>query len=172
MILIGTGLIAICYVLFGAIAHSLWIYYAIWFFFVAGYIFSGPIPHQIIISNWYKEQRGFAMGITYVGVAIVGAMANKVGPALVFFGIALFMVLFTDIRLSIALLTAVASSTVRNATRPASSSRLNLRRTSCRCLPVSCRKYMSHEAGRSSTMVASTNWQSTAYCRSVAAGTS
>ncbi len=74
MILIGTGLICLCYVAFGMIANSLWVYYAIWFFFVAGYIFSGPIPHQVIISQWFRKKRGMAMGITYVGVGVFGAL--------------------------------------------------------------------------------------------------
>jgi MFS family permease len=74
MILIGTGLIALCYVLFGTVASSLWIYYAIWFLFVVGYIFSGPIPHQVIISQWFRKKRGTAMGITYVGVGVVSAL--------------------------------------------------------------------------------------------------
>ncbi len=70
MILIGTGLICLCYIAFGTIAHSLPIYYAIWFFFVVGYIFSGPIPHQVLISQWFRKQRGMAMGIAYVGVGL------------------------------------------------------------------------------------------------------
>jgi sugar phosphate permease len=47
-----------------------------------GYFLSGPIPHQIIISNWFKEKRGRAMGITYVGVAVVGSFGNKLAPYL------------------------------------------------------------------------------------------
>jgi sugar phosphate permease len=47
---------------------------------MVGYFLSGPIPHQIIISNWFKEKRGRAMGVTYVGVAIVGSFGNKLGP--------------------------------------------------------------------------------------------
>ena len=74
MILIGTGLIAGAYVAFGMLASSLWVYYVIWFFFVAGYIFSGPIPHQVIISQWFREKRGMAMGVTYVGVGVFGAL--------------------------------------------------------------------------------------------------
>lgn len=70
MILIGTGLICLCYVAFGTIAHSLTAYYAIWFFFVVGYIFSGPIPHQVLISQWFRKRRGMAMGIAYVGVGV------------------------------------------------------------------------------------------------------
>jgi sugar phosphate permease len=82
LILIGTGLTLGAFEWFGRLGGSDTEYYAAWCLYMLGYFISGPIPHQIIISNWYKEQRGFAMGITYVGVAIVGAMANKVGPAL------------------------------------------------------------------------------------------
>ena len=74
MILIGTGLICICYIAFGAVTSNLWMYYAIWLVFVAGYIFSGPIPHQVIISQWFRKKRGMAMGITYVGVGVFGAL--------------------------------------------------------------------------------------------------
>jgi MFS family permease len=82
LILLGTGLTLGAFEWFGRLGGSEYEYYGAWCLYMLGYFISGPIPHQIIISNWYKEQRGFAMGITYVGVAIVGAMANKVGPQL------------------------------------------------------------------------------------------
>ena len=82
LIVIGTGLTFGAFEWFGRLGGSDTEYYAAWCLYMLGYFISGPIPHQIIISNWYKEQRGFAMGITYVGVAIVGAMGNKVGPAM------------------------------------------------------------------------------------------
>ena len=82
LILLGTALTFGAFEWFGRLGGSEYEYYGAWCLYMLGYFISGPIPHQIIISNWYKEQRGFAMGITYVGVAIVGAMANKVGPAL------------------------------------------------------------------------------------------
>jgi MFS family permease len=50
-----------------------------------GYFLSGPIAHQIIISNWYCKHRGQAMGIAYVGGALLGAMGNKLNPWLVTF---------------------------------------------------------------------------------------
>jgi len=31
-----------------------------------GYFLSGPIPHQIIVSNWFRKNRGKAMGVLYV----------------------------------------------------------------------------------------------------------
>lgn len=77
LILMGTGLICLCYLAFGTIGNQLWIYYAIWFFFVVGYIFSGPIPHQVLISQWFRKKRGLAMGVAYVGVGVFGAIIIK-----------------------------------------------------------------------------------------------
>jgi sugar phosphate permease len=52
---------------------SLPVYYALWFVYTIGYVLSGPIPHQIIISHWFRRKRGTAMGIAYVGVGLIGA---------------------------------------------------------------------------------------------------
>ncbi|MBI1356292.1 MAG: MFS transporter [Acidobacteria bacterium] len=82
LIVTGTGLTFCAFQWFGRLSGSEYEYYAAWCLYMLGYFLAGPIPHQIIISNWYKERRGFAMGITYVGVAVVGAAVNKIGPAL------------------------------------------------------------------------------------------
>lgn len=80
LIIAGTGMTFAAFQWFGRLGGSEIEYYAAWSLYMLGYFLAGPIPHQIIISNWYKEKRGFAMGITYVGVAIIGAMGTKVGP--------------------------------------------------------------------------------------------
>ncbi len=82
LILVGTFLTFVSFQWFGRLGGSEWEYYAAWSVYMAGYFLSGPIPHQIIISNWYKRRRGMAMGIAYVGVAVVGALCNKLGPYL------------------------------------------------------------------------------------------
>ncbi len=82
LIVIGTALTFISFQWFGRLSGSEWEYYAAWCVYMAGYFLSGPIPHQIIISNWYKRRRGMAMGITYVGVAVIGALCNKLAPYL------------------------------------------------------------------------------------------
>ncbi len=82
LILIGTFLTFLSFQWFGRLGGSQYEYYAAWCLYMAGYFLSGPIPHQIIISNWYKRRRGMAMGIAYVGVAVVGAMCNKLAPYL------------------------------------------------------------------------------------------
>ncbi len=76
LILIGTFLTFLSFQWFGRLSGNEYEYYAAWCLYMAGYFLSGPIPHQIIISNWYRRRRGTAMGITYVGVAVVGALCN------------------------------------------------------------------------------------------------
>ena len=80
LIIIGTGLTFCAFQWFGRLSGNTYEYYACWCVYMFGYFLSGPIPHQIIISNWYKEKRGTAMGITYVGVGVIGAVGNKLGP--------------------------------------------------------------------------------------------
>ena len=82
LILIGTFLTFLSFQWFGRLGGNQYEYYAAWCLYMAGYFLSGPIPHQIIISNWYKRRRGMAMGITYVGVAVIGALCNKLSPYL------------------------------------------------------------------------------------------
>ena len=55
-------------------------YYAAWCVYMLGYLLSGPIPHQIIISNWYRRKRGQAMGIKQAG-GDLRAMAAQVRSA-------------------------------------------------------------------------------------------
>lgn len=82
LIIIGTGLTFLAFQWMARPSLAQWEYYGAWCLYMVGYFLSGPIPHQIIISNWFKEKRGRAMGITYVGVAIVGSIGNKLGPAM------------------------------------------------------------------------------------------
>ena len=55
------------------------VYYFLWFLYTFGYILSGPIPHQIIVSHWFRRNRGSAMGLVYVGVGLVGAAGKHPG---------------------------------------------------------------------------------------------
>ena len=69
LIIIGTGMTFGAFQWFGRLGGSPYEYYARLVHVHARILlWPGPIPHQIIISNWYKERRGFAMGIAYVGV--------------------------------------------------------------------------------------------------------
>ncbi len=80
LIIIGTGLTFVAFQWMARLSGNQFEYYAAWCLYMLGYFLAGPIPHQIIISNWFKKKRGRAMGITYVGVAVVGSFGNKLGP--------------------------------------------------------------------------------------------
>jgi sugar phosphate permease len=82
LIIVGSGITFIAFQWFARLSGARWEYYGAWCVYMVGYFLAGPIPHQIIISNWFKEKRGRAMGITYVGVAVVGSFGNKLGPYL------------------------------------------------------------------------------------------
>ncbi len=83
LIIVGTGLIFIAFQWFARLGDSRTEYYAAWCVYMLGYFLAGPIPHQIILSNWYKKGRGRAMGLAYVGGAALGAAGNKLSPYLV-----------------------------------------------------------------------------------------
>ena len=85
LIVIGTGLTFLAFQWFARLGGSPAEYYAAWCVYMLGYFLSGPIPHQIILSQWYKKRRGRAMGIAYVGGALLGALGNLLNPWLVTF---------------------------------------------------------------------------------------
>jgi MFS family permease len=85
LIVAGTGLTFVAFQWFARLGGSRAEYFAAWCVWMLGYFLSGPIAHQIIISNWYGKHRGQAMGIAYVGGALLGAAGNKLNPWLVTF---------------------------------------------------------------------------------------
>jgi len=76
LLMIGSALTGLAFLGFSTMSGSLNVYYMFWFLYTVGYIFSGPIPHQVLISQWFKKRRSLAMGITYVGVGIVGSAGS------------------------------------------------------------------------------------------------
>jgi MFS family permease len=75
LMLIGTGLTALSFFFFSRMTGDLKLYYGTWFLYVIGYYLSGPIAHQVIVSQWFKRRRGFAMGLVYLGVAVLGGVS-------------------------------------------------------------------------------------------------
>ncbi len=55
--------------------HSLLLYYVFYFMQTVGYVSAGPIPNQVLVSQWFSRMRGRAMGLAYVGIGIGGAVA-------------------------------------------------------------------------------------------------
>ncbi len=76
LIIVGTGLTALAFFGFSSMQGSLLFYYGIYFFYTIGYILSGPIPHQILVSQWFQRSRGRAMGVVYVGVGLFGGLGS------------------------------------------------------------------------------------------------
>ncbi len=76
LILIGTALTCLAFLGWGTMGGNIWIYWGIWFIYTVGYILSGPIPHQIIVSQWFRKLRGTAMGVLYVGVGMIGFLGS------------------------------------------------------------------------------------------------
>jgi MFS family permease len=77
MIVAGTGFTALAFLGFGLMNGSLTMYYACWLLYITGFIFSGPIPHQVIVSQWFRRNRGKAMAIVYLGVGVFGGISAK-----------------------------------------------------------------------------------------------
>lgn len=76
LILAGTGFTALAFFGFGAMRGALGVYFLLYFVYTVGYIFSGPIPHQLLVSYWFRRKRGTAMGIVYVGVGLFGGLGS------------------------------------------------------------------------------------------------
>jgi MFS family permease len=77
LILAGTLMTFLAFMGFSQMTGNLMVYYGLWFIYTIGYMLSGPIPHQVIVSQWFKKNRGTAMGIAYVGVGLFAAMSAK-----------------------------------------------------------------------------------------------
>jgi MFS family permease len=82
LIAVGTGLTALAFIGFSRMQGNLWFYYFCWILYTCGYFLSGPIPHQILVSQWFRKKRGLAMGIVYVGVGLVAAMGSRLAAPL------------------------------------------------------------------------------------------
>lgn len=76
LILAGTAFTFVAFLGFSRMSGSLLVYYGLWFIYTVGYVLSGPIPHQIIISYWFRRKRGTAMAVAYVGVGLLGAACS------------------------------------------------------------------------------------------------
>jgi len=77
LLFIGTGFTGLAFLGFGTMGNSLPVYYAFWVLYIVGYIFSGPIVHQVIVSKWFRLNRGKAMAVVYLGVGLFGGISQK-----------------------------------------------------------------------------------------------
>jgi MFS family permease len=72
VILCGIGLVGGSLILLGAMSR-LWEYNVLCSMEVLGYVLAGPIPNQVLVTNWFAVKRGRAMGYAYLGLGAGGA---------------------------------------------------------------------------------------------------
>jgi MFS transporter, OFA family, oxalate/formate antiporter len=99
----GIVLVALPLVLLGWISR-LWHYYFLCVAEVVGYVLAGPIPNQVLVSNWFRIKRGRAMGYAYLGLGLGGVVAPILAARLIehfgwrrgfeIIGLIIFVVLF------------------------------------------------------------------------------
>jgi MFS family permease len=77
ILMAGTALIGLSY------ATTLWMFYLFYLFNALGYVCGGPLPNQVLISRWFKESRGKAMGFAYVGIGLGGAIVPLLAHGLI-----------------------------------------------------------------------------------------
>jgi len=79
---IGIWCVSLPLILMGSMTR-LWQYYLLCIMEVFGYVLTGPIPNQVLISNWFRLKRGRAMGSAYLGLGAGGAVAPILINALI-----------------------------------------------------------------------------------------
>jgi MFS family permease len=74
VIRVGIWCVGLPLILMGSMTR-LWHYYLLCIAEVFGYVLTGPIPNQVLISNWFRAKRGRAMGTAYLGLGAGGAVS-------------------------------------------------------------------------------------------------
>ena len=49
-------------------------FYIFYFFNALGYVCGGPLPVQVLLTRWFRDARGKAMGVAYLGIGVGGAL--------------------------------------------------------------------------------------------------
>jgi MFS family permease len=74
VIRVGIWCVGLPLILMGSMTR-LWHYYLLCIAEVFGYVLTGPIPNQVLISNWFRGKRGRAMGTAYLGIGAGGSVS-------------------------------------------------------------------------------------------------
>jgi MFS family permease len=62
---------------------SLGMFYFFYLFNALGYVCGGPLPAQVLLTQWFDRSRGKAMGFAYLGIGIGGATVPWISNTLV-----------------------------------------------------------------------------------------
>lgn len=74
IILTGAGLIGVSLFLMSFMTRF-WEYELLCIAEVLGYVLAGPIANQVLIAQWFRRQRGRAMGFAYLGLGFGGVVS-------------------------------------------------------------------------------------------------
>ena len=88
LIVFGAVSFAIALNCLGLMQGSLASYRVAWCLLMVGFVYSGPVPSQVLLANWFNRNRGKAMALAYLGLGIGGAMSQKfvAGPLIDAYG--------------------------------------------------------------------------------------
>ncbi len=80
MITLGAIVSGLGFVLLG-FTHAVWQYYAYYALVGMGTAAMGVLPNSMVVSNWFKKRRGFAIGLLGAGIGIGGFSAPLLSGA-------------------------------------------------------------------------------------------
>lgn len=88
LIMFGAVSFAVALNCLGLMQGSLAFYRVAWCVLMVGFVYSGPVPSQVLLANWFNRNRGKAMALAYLGLGIGGAMSQKfvAGPLIEAYG--------------------------------------------------------------------------------------
>lgn len=73
LMLVGIVLAGGALVGLGAVS-TLGFFYVCYLLNALGYVCGGPLPNQVLLSRWFDENRGKAMGFAYLGIGLGGTL--------------------------------------------------------------------------------------------------
>jgi sugar phosphate permease len=77
ILMAGSALVGLGYV------ATLNLFYLFYFFNALGYVCGGPLPHQVLLTQWFNKTRGKAMGFAYLGIGLGGATVPWISRTLI-----------------------------------------------------------------------------------------
>jgi MFS family permease len=77
ILMAGAALVGLGYV------STLSLFYIFYVFNALGYVCGGPLPHQVLLTQWFNKTRGKAMGFAYLGIGFGGAAVPWISHTLI-----------------------------------------------------------------------------------------
>ena len=85
-----------------SVMSALWMFYLFYFFNALGYVCGGPLPNQVLLSQWFDKTRGKAMGL-FAGITGLAILGGPVIGGMVVQGLAWQWIFWLNVPIGIAL---------------------------------------------------------------------